>query len=339
MMSGDIRPILTVDTELLEDSSTEGIAKEICLEVDLAKKAAFSAVEHAVKAGTLLIIARKRIPEGEWVSWLKHDCQLSRAWAWRLMYVAHKFPTLASRDKEKVMQKSIKGAISWLKEEKVMLSQATSKEIEDTSYCQLYACDLLDAPIESDSIDWIITDPPYPREFLPVYDKLGEFAARVLKPQGGLIVMVGQTYQYEIQTALRVHLTYRHLLAYLTPGGQAVQLWEAEYNTFWKPLFHFVKNSYQKNGRWFGDVCKSAVNDNDKRFHDWGQSESGMADVIKRFTLERELVCDPFLGGGTTAVVALELNRRFIGVDIDANAVERVKRRLGVQYAELRSEA
>ena len=30
------------------------------------------------------------------------------------------------------------------------------------------------------------------------------------------------------------------------------------------------------NGQRLGDVIKSDVNDNDKRFHGWGQSESGM---------------------------------------------------------------
>jgi hypothetical protein len=37
---------------------------------------------------------------------------------------------------------------------------------------------------------------------------------------------------------------------------------------------------------------------------------------IKLFTREGNLVCDPFLGSGTTGIVCKRLNRRFIGIDI-----------------------
>jgi DNA modification methylase len=72
---------------------------------------------------------------------------------------------------------------------------------------------------------------------------------------------------------------------------------------------------------WIGDVTRSDVNDNDKDHHHWGQSESGMADLVNRLTKPGQLVCDPFVGGGTTALMALALNRRFIGCDVDKAAV------------------
>ena len=120
---------------------------------------------------------------------------------------------------------------------------------------RFFTCDLLDAKIEAESVDWIITDPPYPEKFLPVYEKLSAFGARVLKPGGGLVCMVGQSYLPEIIAHLGRHLRYHWTLAYLTPGGQSSQLWERKVNTFWKPLLWFVKGEYA--GKWIGDVCKS----------------------------------------------------------------------------------
>ena len=36
--------------------------------------------------------------------------------------------------------------------------------------------------LEPNSVDLILTDPPYEREFLPVYEDLAKLAAHVLKP-------------------------------------------------------------------------------------------------------------------------------------------------------------
>ena len=174
-------------------------------------------------------------------------------------------------------------------------------------------------------IDCIITDPPYPREYLSVFSELAEFAARSLRPGGSLVCMVGQSYLPEVLERLNEHLAYQWTLAYLTPGGQATQLWQRKVNTFWKPLLWFTNGAYE--GDWVGDVTRSEVNDNDKRFHHWGQSESGMADIVRRFTKPGELIVDPFLGGGTTARVALDLGRRFIGADIDEAALDTTRAR------------
>lgn len=182
------------------------------------------------------------------------------------------------------------------------------------------------AAIDDGSVDIIITDPPYPREFLPVYEKLARLGARVLKPGGSMLVMVGQSYLFDIGALMTPHLRYHWTVGYMTPGGQAAQLWQRRVNSFWKPVLWFVNGEYE--GDWIGDVAKSDVNDNDKRFHKWGQSESGIADLVNKFTYPGQLILDPFVGGGTTGVVAVNMQRRFIGIDIDPEAIESTRKRL-----------
>lgn len=49
---------------------------------------------------------------------------------------------------------------------------------------------------------------------------------------------------------------------------------------------------------------------------------------IKLFTKEGDLVLDPFVGSGTTAVAAAELNRRYIGIEINNDYVELAIKRI-----------
>ena len=194
--------------------------------------------------------------------------------------------------------------------------------------CRLICSDLATVgdEIEPGSVDWIITDPPYPKDYLGLFEELGRFASRALTDGGGLLCMTGQSYLPQVYEMLGRHLSYHWTLAYLTPGGQSAQMWQRQVNTFWKPVLWYAKGDYA--GEWVGDVARSDVNDNDKRFHHWGQSESGMADIIDRFTLPGQTICDPFLGGGTTATVALGMGRRFTGIDIDPNCIRATRERM-----------
>lgn len=180
--------------------------------------------------------------------------------------------------------------------------------------------------VADNSVDFIITDPPYPKEFLPLYADLSKVAARVLKDGGSLICMTGQSYLPDVIQLLSTEMRYHWCLSYLTPGGQSAQLFQRRVNTFWKPVLWFVKGDY--SGDWIGDVLKSSVNDNDKRFHEWGQSISGMKDIVERLTNPDDTILDPFLGGGTTGLVAVTSGRKFIGVDIEQRCIDTTLNRI-----------
>lgn len=202
--------------------------------------------------------------------------------------------------------------------------------------CRLFTADIRKglSEIEDNSIDFIITDPPYPKEYLPLFADLSKLAARVLKPGGSLIVMSGQSYLPDVIQLLGTEMKYHWCMAYVTPGGQSPQLFHKKVNTFWKPVLWFVKDEYA--GDWVGDVLKSAVNDNDKRFHEWGQSFSGMMDIVERFTNPGDIILDPFLGGGTTGVVSVCSGRKFIGADIEEKNVTLSMERIKQEYANAR---
>jgi len=185
--------------------------------------------------------------------------------------------------------------------------------------------DITPEDIPDESVDAIITDPPYPKDFIHMFDDLGALAARVLKPGGSLIALVGQSYLPHYLELLSRHLDYHWTIGIHMPGGQAVQLWTKEVNTFWKPALWFTKGP--RDGNWQSDFIRTDTNNNDKAHHRWGQSEQLTLGLVERGSLRGDVVLDPFMGGGTTGVVCQRSGRKFIGIEVDdVTATAAVKR-------------
>lgn len=174
--------------------------------------------------------------------------------------------------------------------------------------------------------DFIVTDPPYPREFLPLWEVLAQRAKEWLKPGGLLIAMSGQSYLDEIYPMMSKHLNYWWTAVYLTPGGQSSQVFPRKAMPYWKPLLIYSNGEY--SGKWFGDVAKSPTNNNEKDLHEWGQSVGGMEDIIRRFADSGQSILDPFCGSGTTGIAALNLGCYFDALEVDEEKANIAKGRL-----------
>jgi 16S rRNA G966 N2-methylase RsmD len=173
--------------------------------------------------------------------------------------------------------------------------------------------------------DFIITDPSYPREFLPLWEVLAQRASNWLKPGGLLVAMSGQSYLDEIYAMMSKHLQYYWTSAYLTPG-QPTPLKQVNVNSTWKPLLVYGVKGGTYKGKIFGDVFVSAGNDKD--FHKWGQSISGMMDIVTKMCLEGQHILDPFCGSGTTGIAALRHGCFFDGLELFEENVNISKARL-----------
>ena len=65
-----------------------------------------------------------------------------------------------------------------------------------------------------------------------------------------------------------------------------------------------------------------------KRIHPTQKSLELFEEILKVHSKEGDLVFDPFCGSGTTAVACKELNRNFIGSEIDSNYYQKAVKRL-----------
>ena len=181
------------------------------------------------------------------------------------------------------------------------------------------------ASIEPGSVDLIFTDPPYGIEFVDCWSELGEMAKNALKPGGFLVAYSGQFTFPEALDRLRSEgLDYFWVYA-IVHTGAFFRMNSRHIQCAWKPLI-VMRNGDGELPNWHKDMCSDGTRE--KGEHEWQQAEVEADYWISELSKVDALVVDPFVGGGTTAVVASKLARRFIGGDIDANAVEATRERL-----------
>lgn len=178
--------------------------------------------------------------------------------------------------------------------------------------------------IPDSSIDLIFTDPPYPKEFLHLYDTLGEVAYRVLKPGGYLITYTGQYHLPAVMSRIGSRgLEYFWCCANLHAGTTRIIRQRGAQNG-WKPILIFSKGK-PGDHRVFYDKYTSKRS---KIFHEWGQDEETAAYYISCFSNPGDTILDPFCGGGTTAYACAQTERSCITIDIDPQAVEVARHRI-----------
>jgi hypothetical protein len=180
-----------------------------------------------------------------------------------------------------------------------------------------------------EGVSAIVTDPPYVGESLPLYEALADFAVDVLPDGGGLVVMTWQPILADVIRVMeRPELVYRWCLAWTFGTSERTPNHQSRVFDGWKPVLVYHKSYVPDDATYLYDVIVSE--DKDKELHEWGQSLEGFQRLVKAVSEPGDLVCDPFLGAGTTAVAALSQARLFTGCDIDAGAIETTKQRLNV---------
>lgn len=186
--------------------------------------------------------------------------------------------------------------------------------------------------LDDDSIDCIITDPPYPKEFLPLWSKLSEMALAKLKPSGMVIAYSGQYHLSEVMIRMSEYLDYLWLGCLLHQGTTGV-VWQKRFIAGWKPILFYQKPPFKGLDKSTIDRFVEPVvsGGRDKTKHKWGQSDSGVYRIMKYFTKPGDLILEPFAGGGTTLVVAKQLERNCIGIEIDKKYIDIINSRLDVK--------
>jgi site-specific DNA-methyltransferase (adenine-specific) len=93
------------------------------------------------------------------------------------------------------------------------------------------------------------------------------------------------------------------------------------------------KSVKDKNNGFYKDVWniqRKIDNSNDKNHHETVKITKVVEIPILHSTNPQDLVLDPFIGSGTTAVACLKLNRNFIGFELNQEYVDMANKRIEV---------
>lgn len=202
--------------------------------------------------------------------------------------------------------------------------------------------------IKDESIDLIVTDPPYPttkrgiskntttgglvrselgkqgkifkhndikpQEYIPEF-------YRILKDGSHCYIMTNHVNLYEMLTVAK-ECGFHFIKSLIWNKGNKI-MGQAYMSQFEYILF-FRKGKFKKiNHCGTADILdvpnKKTKDENGKNIHDTEKPVELMKILIENSTQENEIVLDPFVGVGAVALACKELNRKYIGVELDEN--------------------
>jgi 16S rRNA G966 N2-methylase RsmD len=247
-------------------------------------------------------------------------------------------------DQMKIVQKVLNGDVKTIKEgvTKVQRDKQYTefnalaedmKKLPDT--ISLVHADFFDyeEQIEDNSIDMILTDPPYISDFAQDIPPFMTIANRILKPGGALVMYLGHARLREFFDGIREceiefgdeALQYYHVCALEHTGNLGAMHHVGAMNGF-KPILIAMKKPIHKPYQMYNDLLKGSGREKDA--HDWQQSYMEILPLVNAFSKPGSTILDPFCGSGSIGLAAKSCNRKFVGIDIDTKNVQIARARI-----------
>jgi site-specific DNA-methyltransferase (adenine-specific) len=198
----------------------------------------------------------------------------------------------------------------------------------------LRCADFRECKLKPNSIDVIVTDPPYTKEGIPLYGDLARFAKRYLKPSGLCLAYAGKFYLPDVMTELGTELEWFWQFTILQ-NSHGSRLFEKKIIGEYRPVLVFSTGRY-KPGSWMHDAIISTSKP-EKELHRWQQALDPLKQIIAMVSKLNDLVCDPFAGSATTGIAALSQGRSFLGFEINPKTARIGANRIRQFEAEMKS--
>lgn len=227
---------------------------------------------------------------------------------------------------ELLIARSNTQAIAAYKKEKQKLTLATI----EPSQINLRLGDFKDLikELANDSIDLILTDPPYGEQYLHLWGQLAKEGVRILKPSAFLVTYCGQTFLPQVIHSLSEHLAYYWLGMIYHKGGGIAPMYHRHLWNRAKLFLIYQKSPFIEQSDWIEDVIVSPTAD--KKYHNWGQNVEPFKKLIGHFSLPGQIILDPFAGGGSIIEACIATKRSVIAFEKDKDSYDSIRERFAL---------
>jgi len=199
--------------------------------------------------------------------------------------------------------------------------------------------------IPDNSVDMILTDPPYGIKkadwdiFNPII--LNEIY-RVLKDGCALFMWFSQYRIGYIQEEISSRFNLKNIIVE-QKRNMVVTTWDREkLQIQWEPIFYAIKGKPARiemtkrkfetkitvGDVWITTTPQSNFRGNLKKEHPCQKSVKICEKAILLQSNKNDIILDPFLGSGTTAVACKELGRKYIGIELKQEYIDIANKRL-----------
>ena len=222
--------------------------------------------------------------------------------------------------------------------------------------------------IETGSVDMVLTDPPYGTtsckwdSIIPL-EPMWKQLKRIIKPNGAIVITASQPFtsvltcsnlpmfKYSLvweKTKATGHLNAKRmfmrahediLIFYKKPPHYNPQMTHGHKRKTALKVNRGKKlsdcygsqggeTSYDSTSRYPRSVVKTSTDTQKSKLHPTQKPVTLMEYLIKTYTKQHETVLDFTMGSGTTGVACVNLNREFIGIELDDKYFEVAKERI-----------
>ncbi len=219
------------------------------------------------------------------------------------------------------------------------------------SEIKLYNGDCLEVMKElpDNSVDLIVTDPPYLINYKTNYrkNKKHDFCSvikndnnfemisdyikecyRIIKDNSAMYMFCSfDKVDYFKQELEKAKFKIKNMIIWVKNNWTAGDL-SAQFGKQYEIIFLANKGRKKFNGKRITDVWNFDRVSGSKQFHQNQKPVNLIEQCIIKHSNENDIIFDGFMGSGTTGVACKNLNRNFIGIEIDEEYFEIAKKRI-----------